>query len=81
MSRHHYIFDTQQESDQCRQECYDAYMLGRTEIDFINNTLAWSEEQTRLTDNKYIVPYCDELGDNGYTIENSTSAWFPEGEY
>jgi hypothetical protein len=81
MSSHYYILDTEQESDQCRQQCFDIWVAAHSDPDYLTTTIQWSEEQTRLTDNKYIVPYCDLLGDGGYTIEHSTSAWFPEEEY
>jgi hypothetical protein len=76
----YYILNTKEESDQCRRECYTAYMQNISAGAYKEQTTQWSEEQQRLTDNKYIVPVCPQLGTFGYLIETSTSEWFPEPE-
>jgi hypothetical protein len=40
-------------------------------------TVDWSTEQHRITDNKYIVPVCPNLGTFGYAIETASDDWFP----
>jgi len=54
----YYILDTKEESDKCRQKCLDAVVRVRGAN---NYTTQWSEELTRLTDGKYVVPYCQEF--------------------
>ena len=56
----YYILDTKEDSDKCRQKCLNAVVRVRGSNPF---TTQWSEEQTRLTDGKYVVPYCQELED------------------
>lgn len=79
----YYVFDTKAEADECRHTCLAVYLaVHNTSIDYIEQTTSWSEEGlTRLTDGKYIVPYCDNLGDNEYTVEDCSSNWFPPSEY
>jgi hypothetical protein len=45
--------------------------------DYKTQTIDWATEQQRLTDNKYIVPVCPNLGTFGYAIETATDDWFP----
>jgi len=73
----HYILDTQIESDQCRQECLISYMNSVPDGDYKSQTTEWSTEQQRITDNKYIVPVCPNLGTFGYAIETASDDWFP----
>lgn len=73
----YYILDTQAESDQCRSECLTAYMNNIPHGQYREQTTSWSAEQQRITDNKYIVPVCPNLGTFGYTIETATDEWFP----
>lgn len=54
----YYILDTKEESDKCRQKCLEAVVRVRGANDY---TTQWSEELTRLTDGKYVVPYCKEF--------------------
>ena len=79
----YYVFNTKAEADECRQTCLAAHLATHnTNIHYTEQTTNWSEEGlTRLTDGKYIVPYCDDLGDNGYTIEHSSADWFSPSEY
>ena len=72
----YYILDTQAESDQCRSECLIAYMNNIPSGDYKTQTTSWSDEQQRLTDGKYIVPVCPNLGTFGYNIETATDDWF-----
>ena len=76
----YYILDTKQQSDQCRADCYDAYMQTVTEGEYKTQTTQWSEEQQRLTDGKYIVTVCEYFDSGQYTIESSTLDWFPVDE-
>lgn len=73
----YYILDTQAESDLCRQECLIAYTNNVADGAYKTQTTEWSTEQQRLTDNKYIVPVCPNLGTFGYTIETAQDDWFP----
>jgi len=73
----YYILDTQIESDQCRQECLIAYTNSVPDGDYKTQTTEWATEQQRLTDNKYIVPVCPNLGTFGYAIETASDDWFP----
>lgn len=73
----YYILDTKAESDQCIKECYTACMNTVPRGDYKTQTIDWSTEQQRITDNKYIVPFCPNLGTFGYTIETATDDWFP----
>ena len=73
----YYILDTQAESDQCLQECLTASLQNVSDTDYKAQTTEWATEQQRLTDNKYIVPVCPNLGTFGYTIETATDDWFP----
>ena len=73
----YYILDTQIESDQCRQESLIAYMNSVPDGDYKSQTTEWSTEQQRITDNKYIVPVCPNLGTFGYAIETASDDWFP----
>lgn len=73
----YYILDTQAESDQCLQECLTASLQNVSDKDYKAQTTEWATEQQRLTDNKYIVPVCPNLGTFGYTIETATEDWFP----
>ena len=72
----YYILDTKQESDQCLQECLTAYLQNINNSKYKDQTTAWATEQQRLTDGKYIVPVCPNLGTFGYNIETSTDDWF-----
>ena len=74
----YYILDTKQESDQCLEECLTAYLQNVTCEQYIKQTTKWADEQQRLTDGKYIVPVCPNLGTFGYTIETATEDWFDE---
>ena len=67
----YYILDTKQQSDQCRKEWLIAYMNNLSDDDYKSQTDEWSSEKQRLTDNKYIVPVCPNLGTFGYTIETN----------
>lgn len=73
----YYILDTKEESDQCLHECYIAMMNNVTNESYKKQTVAWAFEQQRITDGKYIVPVCPQLGTFGYHIETSTDDWFP----
>lgn len=72
----YYILETKEESDRCRQECYIACMSNVSNEAYKTQTTDWAIEQQRLTDGKYIVPVCPNLGTFGYTIETSTEDWF-----
>lgn len=74
----YYILNTQAESNQCLQECYDAFMHNVKNDAYRKITKRWAQEQQRITDGKYIVPVCPQLGTFGYTIETATDDWFPE---
>ncbi len=76
----YYILDSQEDSSDCLDACYNSYVssLDNASEEYILTTTAWSLEQTRSTDGKYIVPYLDSLGDSGYRVEQSSSSWFPE---
>ena len=73
----YYILDTQAESNQCLQECLTASLQNVSDKDYKTQTTEWATEQQRLTDNKYIVPVCPNLGTFGYTIETAMDDWFP----
>ena len=73
----YYILDTKAESDLCLQECFDAFMQNVKNDAYKKTTTKWAPEQQRLTDGKYIVPVCPQLGTFGYHIETSTEDWFP----
>ena len=76
-----YILNTKEEFDECQIVCFNwfiGYCNSESEIPYTETTFKWCEEQTRPTDGKYIVPYCDRLGDSVYTVEESLSGWFPE---
>lgn len=72
-----YILDTKSESDKCLQECFEAFMQNARDGKYRTQTTEWATEQQRLTDNKYIVPVCPNLGTFGYTIETAADDWFP----
>ena len=72
----YYILDTKAESDQCLEVCLIAYLQNVTCEKFKQQTKVWAVEQQRLTDGKYIVPVCPNLGTFGYNIETSTDDWF-----
>ena len=73
----YYILDTKTESDLCRQECLTAYMNNIPSGDYKSQTIEWATEQQRITDDKYIVPVCPNLGTFGYNIETAQDDWFP----
>ena len=73
----YYVLATKEESDLCRQECLTAYMNNMPNDNYKTQTTEWSTEQQRITDNKYIVPVCPNLGTFGYAIETATDDWFP----
>jgi len=77
----YYVLDTLAERDACEAACYAAWIVGHQEYPYALQTTAWSTEQTRETDGKYIIPVC-ECYDNaaGYTIEESAADWFPASE-
>ena len=72
----YYILDTKEESDQCLKECLIAYLHNVQDEKYRSQTTSWAIEQQRLTDNKYIVPVCPQLGTFGYHIETATDDWF-----
>jgi len=74
----YYVLDTKEESDECRKYCLEAFLSNKSGSDYLNQTTQWSEEQQRLTDGKYIVPVCPQLGTFGYHIETATDDWFTE---
>jgi hypothetical protein len=76
----YYILNTKEESDQCRLDCYHAYIATIPDGVYKNQTTSWSPEEQRLTDNKYIVPECKWLKNHTYHTEVSESNWFPEEE-
>lgn len=76
----YYVLNNKEESDQCRIDCYTAYISNIPDGAYKNQTIQWSEEQQRLTDGKYIVPECPQLSTHPYVIETSDSSWFPEIE-
>lgn len=76
MSKRYYVLDTEQESDTCRQQAYDAHISIPANAVYKNITTGWSVTQTRNTDGKYIVPYCEHLGDLSYVVEASAPSWF-----
>ena len=45
--------------------------------DYKAQTTEWATDQQRITDDKYIVPECPNLGTFGYTRETATDDWFP----
>ena len=73
----YYILDKKEESDLCLQECLTASLQNVADKDYKSQTTSWSTEQQRITDNKYIVPVCPNLGTFGYAIETATDDWFP----
>lgn len=73
----YYILETKEESDRCRQECYISCMNNVSNKDYKSQTTEWATEQQRITDNKYIVPVCPNLGTFGYAIETAQDDWFP----
>lgn len=72
----YYILDNKEESDQCLQECLIACLQNVKDEKYKSQTTSWAQEQQRLTDNKYIVPVCPNLGTFGYHIEHATDDWF-----
>lgn len=76
----YYVLDTKEESDECRKYCLEAFLSNKSGPAYLNQTTQWSEEQQRLTDEKYIVPVCPQLGTFGYSVENSSEDWFPPEE-
>ena len=54
----YYVLDTKEDSDKCRKKCWDAVIRVSGDA---NPNIQWSEELTRLTDGKYVVPYCQEF--------------------
>lgn len=76
MGRQYYIFDTLEQAADCDEQCFAAHMQNETNEIYKKLTTRWCEIITRQTDGKYIVPYCDHLGDGDYQIEQSDSTWF-----
>lgn len=76
MSKLYYVLDTEQESDDCREQAYQAHINETTGDDYKVVTTGWSETMTRATDGKYIVPYCECLGDSNFVVEPSEPEWF-----
>lgn len=76
----YYILDNKEDSDQCRMDCYNAFISKMPNGPYKNQTTKWSDELQRLTDGKYIVPECSQLLTHSYTIETSDTSWFPEIE-
>ena len=72
----YYVLDTQEQSNACRLSCYIAHIGIHNTEPYKSQTTQWSKERTRLTDGKYIVPFCGELGQAGYTVEESDESWF-----
>tara|TARA_R100001163_G_C5018074_1_gene161738 strand:+ start:71 stop:310 length:240 start_codon:yes stop_codon:yes gene_type:complete len=73
----YYILETKAESDLCLQECLTASLQNVSDKDYKSQTTEWATEQQRITDNKYIVPVCPNLGTFGYAIETAQDDWFP----
>jgi len=72
----YYILNTKEESDQCRLECYRAFLEQNKSERLAELTKEWSAEQVRVTDGKYIVPECPYLENNEYTLEEPEKEWF-----
>lgn len=76
----YYIFNTKEESDQCRLECYRALLEDNKSERFAELTKEWSPEQIRITDGKYIVPECHLIDSSKYILVEANVNWFPEQE-
>jgi hypothetical protein len=76
------IFGTRKDWIEYEAAAYKAWMTNRAEkTAYAKNTTAWSAEQQRRTDGKWIAPVCPAISDHSkYTIEESRSDWFLEGE-
>lgn len=72
----YYIVDTIEQSEQCRKECLIAYMNNVPDGEYKDHSIEWSPNLQRLTDGKYIIPVCPNLGTFGYNIEESSDDWF-----
>ena len=70
------MLNTEQESDVCRQQAYQAHMNEHADSNYKSVTTGWSETTQRATDGKFIVPYCEHLGTMSYVVEESVPAWF-----
>lgn len=76
MSNLYYVLDTEQQSDTCREQAFQAHISESNNVDYNNVTTGWSETMQRATDGKYIVPYCECLGKLSYVVEPSEPEWF-----
>jgi hypothetical protein len=76
----YYIFNTKEESDECRLVCYRALLEQNKSERFAELTKEWCFEQIRITDGKYIVPECPYIDSLNYKIEQSERNWFPQQE-
>jgi len=72
----YYIFETKFKSDQCRARCLEESLRGSSE-EYKMKTSQWSDELVRQ-DGKFVVPYCDKIGDDKYIVETYDSSWFVE---
>lgn len=76
MSKLYYVLDTEQQSDTCREQAFQAHISESNDVNYNNVTAGWSETMQRATDGKYIVPYCEHLGDLSYVVEPCEPEWF-----
>lgn len=76
----YYIFNTKEESDECRLICYRALLEQNKSERFAELTKDWSSEQIRITDGKYIVPECPYIDSSKYNTEEAAHDWFAQQE-
>lgn len=73
----YYILNTKEESDECIKACTEAYLSNEPKLEYKKQTAVWAQQLQRLTDGKYIIPVCPQLGGFGYQIETFEENWFP----
>lgn len=74
----YYILDTLEDFNTCQEACYQAHIAIHNTEPYKSQTTKWTDVKQRETDSKYICPVCEHYDNSaGYTIEASSSDWFP----